>query len=321
MNFLPRFARWLGVGFIGLLTSPALADPFSFAVVGDLPYGSSEKTLSDYRALIDEINRQDPALVIHVGDTKSGGTLCTDATLAERLDLLNAFEAPTLYTPGDNEWTDCHRLIAGGYDPVERLDHIRRTYFADPGQSLGQNRIAVAHQGDAGYPENSRVMIGDVMFITAHVVGSNNGFEAVRPQAAAEFAARDAANREWLKDSFWEAEDAKAVVVAIHGNMFEFDFAPYWDAEGFLRQSGFRLFANALIVEAGLFGKPILLVYGDSHKYRMTHPFPNKAPNIMALETFGDKLMHAVQVHVRPDSGYPFAVQPLLNPVRPLRRK
>ena len=28
---------------------------------------------------------------------------------------------PVVYTPGDNEWTDCHRASAGGYLPTERL--------------------------------------------------------------------------------------------------------------------------------------------------------------------------------------------------------
>ena len=33
----------------------------------------------------------------------------------------NNFEAPFIYTPGDNEWTDCHRENNGSFDPIERL--------------------------------------------------------------------------------------------------------------------------------------------------------------------------------------------------------
>ncbi len=316
-----RALLWAAITCIVLWSPQAGADPFSFVVVGDQPYGNSAGVKSRYRTLIDAINAHDPALVIHVGDTKSGGTLCSDSLLQERLDFLNAFTAPTLYAPGDNEWTDCHRLFTGAYDQTERLDFIRKTYFADPARSFGQNPIEVSHQAAEGYPENARVMRDGIMFITAHVVGSNNNFEATRPQAAVEFAARDAANRKWLQDSFAAASDAKALVLSIHADMFEFDFGPSWDPEGFLRHSGFGPFAETLIWQAVLFDRPVLLTYGDSHKFRMFRPFPEGAPNIMALETFGDSHMHAVRVHVTPDDPYPFAIQPLINPDQPLSRK
>lgn len=318
MRFFARLSRWLVVASLSVCAVQAAADPFNFVVVGDQPYGNKKKVKGKYQTLIEAINDHTPDLVIHVGDTKSGGTLCNDDILAERLGFLNAFTAPTLYTPGDNEWTDCHRLITGAYDPVERLDHIRQTYFSDPETTFGQNPIRISHQGADGFPENARVMLNDVMFVTAHVVGSNNNFEAVRPTSALEFAKRDAANRAWLQDSFAAAGDSKALVLAIHGDMFEFGFGAGRDPEGFLRHSGFRLFAETLIWKAAEYGRPVLLTYGDSHKFRMFRPFPKKAPNIMALETFGADHMHAVRVHVSPDDPYPFAIQPLINPAQPL---
>ena len=311
--------RWLVIACLSLWSAQVAADPFSFVVVGDQPYGNKKKTTEKYRALIDAINSHAPDLVIHVGDTKSGGSLCSDDTLGERLELLNSFAAPTLYSPGDNEWTDCHRLVTGAYEPTERLNHIRTTYFADPATSFGQNPISVTHQGAEGYPENARVMLDEVMFVTTHVVGSNNNFEAVRPDSALEFAKRDAANRAWLQDSFAAASDSKALVLAIHADMFEFGFGAGRDPEGFLRHSGFRLFAETLIWKAVEYGRPVLLTYGDSHKFRMFRPFPGKAPNVMALETFGADHMHAVRVHVTPEDPYPFAIQPLLNPAQPLK--
>lgn len=305
---------------LALWSSASVAEPFNFVIVGDQPYGTGAEVQNLYLSLIDAINDAAPDLVIHVGDTKSGGTFCSDALLAERLDYLNRFTAPTLYAPGDNEWTDCYRLVAGAHDQNERLAHIRATYFDDPASSFGQTPISLTHQGDKGYPENARVMQDGVMFVTAHVVGSNNNFEATRPDAAAEFAARDAANRQWLVDSFAAAGDAKALVLAIHADMFEFGFGPPWDSEAFLRHSGFAAFGETLIWQATVFDRPVLLIYGDSHKFRMFRPFPKKGPNIMALETFGAKNMHAVRVLVTPDDLFPFAIQPFINPDQPLRR-
>ena len=47
---------------------------------------------------------------------------------------------PLLYTPGDNEWTDCHRPAAGRYNPLERLDAVRATFFDALGSRLGARR-------------------------------------------------------------------------------------------------------------------------------------------------------------------------------------
>ncbi|WP_101067873.1 metallophosphoesterase family protein [Roseovarius salinarum] len=310
--------RLVAAAALALAPGCVTAETLSFVVLGDMPYGPPERVYPPYAALIDRINAIDPDLVIHVGDTKSGGAPCSDELLSEQLDFLERFEAPTLYTPGDNEWTDCHRTAAGGFDPVERLAYIRRTYFADPGRSFGAERITVRSQAAGGYPENVRAMLGDVMFVTAHVVGSNNNLEP-RPAAAREHFARDAANIRWLRASFAEAAQARAVVLAIHADMFEFAFGPPWDPEGFLRHSGFKRFGEALVEEANAFGRPVLLVFGDSHRFRMFRPFRKTAPTVMALETFGARHMHAVQVDVTPSAAFPFAVRPVINPARPVR--
>ena len=40
---------------------------------------------------------------------------------------------PLVYTPGDNEWTDCHRANNGAYDPLERLGVVRDGVLPRPG--------------------------------------------------------------------------------------------------------------------------------------------------------------------------------------------
>jgi hypothetical protein len=44
---------------------------------------------------------------------------------------------PLVYTPGDNEWTNCHRVNNGVYDPLERLAAVPKTFFPRPGFTLG----------------------------------------------------------------------------------------------------------------------------------------------------------------------------------------
>ncbi len=46
-----------------------------------------------------------------------------------RIALLESSPIPLVYVPGDNEWTDCGRARACGYDPRERLAWLRRRAF------------------------------------------------------------------------------------------------------------------------------------------------------------------------------------------------
>jgi hypothetical protein len=321
----------LAVGLIGAplcAQVPAHAAEFEFVALGDMPYGVPAKVNPLYEALIDEINKKAPAFLLHVGDTKSGSTVCDDAMLDTQLGYLNSFDTAVLYAPGDNEWTDCYRAKAGGFDPLERLDYIRKTYFADPATSFGKKPVAVQSQAlvmadtQSTYVENARMMHEGVMVMTAHVLGSNNNFEVRDPKAATEFFARDKANVAWLEQSFdlAIAENAAAVVVAIQADMFEFDFNSF-GREGFLRHSGFLHFGKALVKKAVDFGKPVLLVYGDSHIFRVTRPFPKTAPNITGVEVFGAKDMHAVRVRVDTEDLAVFGFAPVYNPAQPIRIK
>ncbi|MEO8531779.1 MAG: metallophosphoesterase [Deltaproteobacteria bacterium] len=295
-----------------LMASAAQAEPFTFIALGDAPYGKPDEVYPAYETLIATINAKNPALVVHIGDIKSGSTPCSDELLSAQLDFMNSFAAPVMYTPGDNEWTDCHRKAAGEFDPLDRLAFLRAHFFAAP-KTLGQKTLDEETQVASGYPENARLMLNDVMFVTTHVVGSNNNFEVRDPKAVEEFFARDAANIVWLKESFAAAKDSKALVISMQADMFEFDWNEF-DDYAWLRHSGFATFGNALISEAAAYGKPVLLVYGDSHMYREARPFPLAAPNVLALEVPGEAHMDAVEVTVDVATGPVFSTMLLKNP-------
>ena len=303
-----------------LTAGAASADqPFTFVALGDMPYGKPAKVYAPFKTLIGQVNALKPAFTIHIGDTKSGSTPCSDKMLLDQLGFMNSFDAPLVYTPGDNEWTDCHRRKAGRFDPIERLAFLRKHFFAHGPQSLGKVPMKLERQSDlvkefAGYPENARFVKAGVHFITAHVVGSNNNFEVRDRRAIAEFFARDKANVAWLKAGFEGAmaAKAKALVLAIHADMFKPGFFRA-KKEAFSGASGFKRFGDALIKKAAAFKKPVLLIYGDSHKYRITRPFPKKAPNVVALQVFGAKHMHAVKVKVDTNKPEVFDIRPIKN--------
>lgn len=304
-----------------IAATSAKAELYTFIALGDAPYGEQATVYPQFEALLAEINRRQPAFTIHVGDTKAGRGQCSDAWLTEQFDYLNTLESAAIYTPGDNEWTDCHRESAGSMDPLDRLAFIRQIYFTEPGMSLGMKPIEVESQAllmageHGGYPENVRFTMDGVAIVTAHVVGSNNNFEIRDPAAVTEFFGRNAANIAWLDDSFKKAiaENAPALVLAVHANMFEFGFNEFGQ-EGFLRHSGFKTFGERLVEHTTEFGKPVLLIYGDSHIYRITRPFKKSAPNLTALEVFGAADMHAVEISVDVDQPEVFGFRPVMNP-------
>ncbi len=315
------FKKCLGAMALLVLTAGAASadKPFTFVALGDMPYGNPAKVYPPFKTLIGQVNALNPAFTIHIGDTKSGSTPCSDKMLLAQLAFMNSFEAPLVYTPGDNEWTDCHRWNAGRFDPIERLAFLRKHYFSHGPRSLGKAPMKIERQSDlmkefAGYPENARFVKEGVHFVAAHVVGSNNNFEVRDRRAIAEFFARDAANVAWLKAGFDKAISmkARALVLAIHADMFTPGFFRA-EKEAFSGASGFKRFGDALIKKAAAFKKPVLLIYGDSHKYRITRPLPKKAPNVLALQVFGARQMHAVKVTVDTKKPEVFGVEPIKN--------
>ena len=289
-----------------MLAIPSLAqEAFTFTALGDMPY-----TLPDdypkFEQLISTINQSESVFSIHIGDIKSGSSPCTDEVFARVHDLFGTFEQALIYTPGDNEWTDCHREAAGNFDPLERLAAIRAMFFQDD-MSFGENPIQLEHQ--EALVENTRWQHNGVVFATVHVVGSNNGFERT-PASAAEFFERDAANLAWLRETFASAQDAPALVLAFHAN-------PSYDVPSEYSRAnyGFQDFLSVLAEEAAAFGKPVLLIQGDEHALVIDQPLLDEEgeplTKVTRLQVMGADQVQAVQVTVDPAAPMVFGFEPI----------
>ena len=292
---------------------------FSFVALGDMPY-NLPGDIAKFNRLIATVNAMKPAFTLHMGDIKSGALPCSDEVLKEAYDQLQTFTGALVYTIGDNEWTDCHRDAAGRYNPRERLVRLREIFFADPLKSLGQAPLSIESQSRLmpdfkTYVENARFEKNGVRFLSVHVVGSNNGFEAQDPDAAVEFFARDKANAAWIEAGFAKAKDenAKAVVLFMQA---EFDQARFPNGS-MPRQSGFTRVLDAIEAGAKSFGKPVLVINGDEHFIELT-PLKNSKgttiPNVLRLMVYGDSDVHAIRVIVDPDSAGVFGFVPMIIP-------
>lgn len=248
---------------------------YTFAVIGDIPYGDAQ--IANFPKVIAQINA-DPAVqwVDHLGDIKNGSSVCSDAYFQMIRHDVDQFRDPLVYTVGDNEWTDCHRPNNGGYNPLERLDTIRKDFFPHPGRTLGQHPARVQSQADQGIPEDVRWQRADVSFAALHIVGSNNslapwtGHTTPTPEQSAEVLARTAAVIEEIHETFAQARrhNNRAVTLLTQADMFD----PTVPNPAFADYYGFQPIVAAIARESAAFRGPVYLFNGDSHVYNSDKP-------------------------------------------------
>ncbi|CAM8648411.1 hypothetical protein MCEMSE6_02199 [Oxalobacteraceae bacterium] len=303
INFVKIFVLLL------LVTPIVNAKNFQFMAIGDTSYVSA----SQLDQLVDRINHEPTRFTIHVGDIKSGSTLCSDDMFARVYSQFMSFDKPLIYTPGDNEWTDCHRKNNGPYDPIERLQKIRGMFFSSD-QSLGRQPLTLelqsAHAAFRNFPENRRWAVENISFATIHMVGSNNNDQPELPSSS-EFKLRNEANIAWMKEVFATArkQSHKAIVFAMQADTF---YDPSKSPE-----SGFIDWLTAFQQEMSSWKKPVLLIQGDSHVFKVDRPLASKGPGLDLVQRLvvpGALLTDAVVIEVDPDSATQiFTVRRLLN--------
>jgi len=301
-------AQWLS-GLALLISAGAHAGQFHFVAIGDTAYNSG-RDYPIYERLIGAINDSDPAFTIHVGDTW-GVKTCTEENHLWVRGWFDRYTHPVVYTPGDNEWTDCReayvleaysRVVTGqgtpddmkvlgsvqgldsamagaGYDDtLESLRTIRRVFFSES-TSMGSVKMPLTRQADVSEfketVENVRWQKNGVTFATVSVPGSQNGFVINDARRAQEAIARNDANVAWIKDTFAAAADSEAIVIALHAGMFiDADGGQFANKE--LRggvDGPFYWIALAIRDLAESFGKPVLLINGDFHEFVVDRPF------------------------------------------------
>lgn len=295
------------------------ARPFSFAAIGDVPYTPITGTGNNshqvypvvvngvdiYDKLINSINSNDVAYTVHIGDIKGGNTWCDDAVYTNNVDYFNKFANPLIFSPGDNEWTDCHRATNGGMNPIERLSLLRTLFFSS-NKSLGQKTTPLI-KDKAPYVENSSWEEKPVMFIALHQPGSNNNFQRrtslFQDATDAEFTARNASNMEFLEDRLKKAKldpQVKLVVIASQANPFDRYLEPKSGSNpDTYTQSGYADFITkirAFVTENP--DKHVLYVHGDTHTFRVSQPLTDIYPSLTQLTPAGKTLTNFTRLEV-----------------------
>ncbi|MBT7369569.1 MAG: hypothetical protein HN816_02920 [Gammaproteobacteria bacterium] len=295
-RFLTIFA------LIGLAGCQSAA-PLQFALIGDNPY--QEYNFPKYRRMINDINRTDGiAWVVHVGDMKDGTASCDDDNLKSILEINQAFRVPFVLTPGDNDWFDCSREAAGGYDRYERLVRLREIFYSDPVD------LPLVRQSDSpdypDYVENVYWVHGDVIFATVHIVGVTGQEGGIDIHNAVTEAAVA-----WVDSVFAKAEsmNARGVFIATQADIYPITSEPYLLGLFCPKCPKVRPFYEtvheALLQQTRRYRKPVVLAVGDTHIFRVDKPLydgEHLVEHFTRVETFGEGQVHWVRVMVDPAS-------------------
>jgi len=313
------------------------ATAFTAAVYGDAPYGTTptdnSQTLAT-PAFVASVNA-DPnvSLVIHVGDIHSGKQFCTQAYNQTVFDLWTAYQDPLVYTPGDNEWSDCHKVAQGGGaynamtgmidfvrdsmgnlvdyaagDPIANLALVRSMFFPTPGLSLGTNKRQVlsqaqsfdpAHASDGAFVENVMWEQSHVLFVAVNVPGGSNNDADVWYGAPTATAAQtqEIADRTGADLRWLDTAFAQATVDGVVAVVILAQ-ADMWDPEkGAAHQAGYEPIVQSIATHTTAFGKPVLMFNGDSHVYQTGNVFNPADPNYAMHPGYNVTNFHRVVVH------------------------
>lgn len=309
----------------------------TIAVYGDAPYGTSPTDTSETQAtpaFIEAINAdRDVSMVLHVGDIHSGKQYCTEAYDRQIFELWSAFEAPLIYTPGDNEWSDCHKLAEGGGsynptthqidfvldssgnpvdyangDPIANLELVRSIFFAHPGRSLGKHPIHVDsqaehhdhhHASDADFVENVMWETAGVLFVTLDVPGGSNNDADIWYGAPSASPAQlaEVSDRTGADLRWLDAAFERARGHHISAVVIQLQ-ADMWDPEkGAAHQAGYEPFVAAIAAKTSALQKPVLMLDGDSHAYRSDNPLAAGDPLNYMHPGYDVPNFHRIVVH------------------------
>lgn len=328
---LALMGGWLSPGHAN--QTAGSANRITFALIGDQPYNSTLEAATD--TLLTALAQQ-PTVewILHVGDIKGGGEPCSDELLNRRIAQMERSEKPLVYVVGDNEWTDCHRDSNGNYNSEERLDFLRsRAHHTN--HSMGKNPFVVHRQVERGFPEQQMWQIGSTLFIALNVPGSNNHLSnpSSRKADAATvkelFLTREQAIDQWLskaesKFTNTGGNTLTETVIAIQGNPID-GSGKAWSIENlFTTGDGYERFNQRLVRYMKATNRPLLLVHGDTHRFKWDRPSLNKHGATQEidrlfyrLEGWGHPFVNNwVKVTIDPGSSNPFHAESMTLPIR-----
>jgi hypothetical protein len=241
-----------------------------FSAMGDVPYLPEEYLLLPKQ--IADLPKES-AFVVHLGDIKTGKVPCFEVIYESVAGILAKSKIPLFIIPGDNEWNDCANPDEGWVlwlKHFNRFDEKWKPVFVVNRQKTHDENFAFVH--------------AEVLFIGINLVGG-------RVHDEAEWKRRHAEDLEWTRQNLDEHGSAvRATVIFGHA----------------LPTKVHDDYFDGLCDAATRFGKPMLYLHGDGHKWIHDHPF--KAKNILRIQVDQGGIAPPIKVTVTDDPKDPFVV-------------
>lgn len=242
----------------------------TFCAMGDVPYVSAEDVLLPKQ--IAELP-QDAEFVIHVGDIKGGKPPCHEAVYIKVSGMLSKATPPVFIIPGDNEWNDCINP-----DPIQAWEYWEKHFMRF--DRRWQHDLPLFRQLER--EENFSFVKNGVLFVGLNIVGG-------RVHDADEWKQRHAECLTWIRRNLSQfGDEVSSLVVFGHAKA----------------SANHKDFFGPFNEDARQFGKPILYLHGDGHRWTHDHPF--EAKNILRVQVDQGGIAPPLKVTVTDDQTEPF---------------
>lgn len=294
----------------------------TIVILADTPYNNKEQEMlqGPDGLLYNLVNKANPSIVMHLGDLKSGSKSCTDEVLKEHKALLDQiYPGKLIYTPGDNDWTDCDRfLLSYSFDELERLDFLIKLMYQTP-PLLDKALTSITTQPNQ---IENKLWINDRLAITTiHLVGTSNGRTNIdksnQEHALEKVDKRDKMNFAWLKTIEDKAKDFDALIIGFQADIYQKSVlkSSICNDLTLKKCDAFITYRQAFKELAQRIKKPILVSHGDTGDFC----FEQLDDNLWHLNAAGDfRYVDATKVTFNSKSlKQPFSVSGLLNPNLP----
>ena len=220
----------------------------TFYAMGDVPYTPEEDI-----QLPGQIAQlpSNAGFVVHLGDIKGGAAPCHEEIYFKVARMLSKATSPVFIIPGDNEWNDCVDP-----DPIQAWKYWEKHFMRF--EQRWRHNIPVFRQLQR--QENFSFVRNEILFIGINIVGG-------RVHDTAEWKQRHIECLEWIDSNLKQfGQQAGSVIIFGHAN----PAATHQD------------FFMPLNEVARQFGKPILYLHGDGHRWLHDRPF--MAKNILRVQ-------------------------------------
>lgn len=265
--------------------APALDEPITFSVIGDVPYAESE--LAKLQQHVANHNLYSPSdFLVHLGDIFGDTEACFEARYLAVADAFLDLAVPVYFVPGDNEWNDCANPAQGWAWWTSHLMRLEQSYCGTPLTEYQAARL-----------ENFAFVSRGVLFIGINLVGG-------RVLSKAESKLRMQQDADWVVQQLQQnALQARAAVVFSQAG------------PSTKRQPFFDQFVPA----AAAFAKPVLFAQGDGHSWLLDRPF--SAQNVQRMQVQrGTSPPVQVTATLDPQNPFVFVRSPWPSGSQPLNR-